>query len=127
MTIYTIDEHMSHIEKWLVTGELDETMLGENFQFTSPFWESNDKQAFLDKFKDPTDYKEKSLSNIVKYDPFIRLKSDDRNYFALVFQYHTKYNIGVDETVLGKVENGLLVELKSIYDLERTKKAHHLK
>lgn len=102
-------------------------MLDENFKFTSPFWKGNDKQAFLDKFKDPTVYKEKSLSNIVKFDPFIQLKSDDGNYFALVFQYHTKYNVRVDETVLGKIENGLLTELKSIYDLEKTKKAHRLK
>lgn len=127
MTTYdTTDKHISHIEKWLVTGELDETLLGENFQFISPFWESNDRKTFLDKFKDPTDYKEKSLSNIIKFDPFIRLKSDDKNYFALVFRYHTKNNVSVDETVIGRVENGLLVELKSIYDLAETKKAHQL-
>jgi len=28
---------------------------------------------------------------------------------------------------LGTIENGMLVELRSIYDLEATKKAHELK
>ena len=34
--------------------------------------------------------------------------------------------VNVISAVLGTVENGLLVELRSIYDLEKTKEAHQL-
>ncbi len=101
-------------------------MLDNDFQFISPFWQSNDKTTFLEKFLDPTEYKEKSLSNILSFDPVIKLKSDDSKYFSIILQYHTKYGITVDEAVLGTIANGLLIELRSIYDLEKTKKAHRL-
>ena len=99
---------------------------GDDFHFISPFWQSNDKDVFLAKFLDPKEYQEKSLSNILRFDPIIKMKSDDHQYFSLIFRYHTKYNVSVDEAVLGIVNNGLLTELRSIYDLEKTKKAHRL-
>lgn len=126
MQKFTIDQIISNTEKWLLTGELNEFMLADNFHFISPFWESNDKNAFIAKFLDPTEYREKSLSNILRFDPIIRLKSDDNRHFSIILQYHTKYGISVDEAVLGTIENGLLIELRSIYDLEKTKQAHRL-
>ena len=63
---------------------------------------------------------------IVDYDPVIDLKSDSGKHFAIIMQYHTKHNISVDEAVLGTIENGLLTEVRSIYDLEKTKLAHKL-
>lgn len=66
------------------------------------------------------------MSNILRFDPIIKLKSDDNEHFSIILQYHTKYGISVDEAVLGTIENGLLLELKSIYDLEKTKMAHRL-
>lgn len=98
----------------------------ENFHFVSPYWQSYDKATFLEKFLDPTEYLQKSLSNILRFDPMFRLKSDDHKNCSIIFQCHTKYDISVDEAVLGTIENGLIVELRSIYDLEKTKQAHHL-
>jgi len=126
MSGFTINQVIDWTEKWLITGELNETMLADNFHFISPFWESNDKDAFTAKFLDPTEYREKSLSNILRFDPIVKLKSDDGRHFSIILQYHTKYGVSVDEAVLGTVENGLLVELRSIYDLEKTKQAHKL-
>lgn len=126
MSKLKIDEIVDAIEKWLVTGELNEFILADDFHFISPFWKSNDKAAFVAKFLDPTEYREKSLSNILKFDPIIKLQSEDKKHFSIILQYHTKYGVSVDEAVLGTVENGLLVELKSIYDLEKTKQAHRL-
>src|SRR3990167_10675859 len=123
---FTLQEIMDSIETWLIKGDLNPAILADNFRFISPFWESNDKNAFLDKFLDPTEYKEKSLSNILRFDPVIKLKSDDHKHFSIILQYHTKYDVSVDEAVLGTVENGLIVELRSIYDLEKTKQAHRL-
>lgn len=117
---------MDCTEKWLVTGELNQTMIANNFHFNSPFWANMDKNAFIAKFLDPTEYIEKSLSNIVGFDFIIKLKSESNKHFSIVLQYHTKYGFSVDEAVLGTVENGLLIELRSIYDLEKTKKAHRL-
>ena len=101
-------------------------MLAENFQFISPFWKGNNKAEFLNKFLDPTEYKKVSLSNITKFDPLLRFKEITGNHFAIILQYHTKNGCHIWETVLGKVDNGLLIELRSIYDLEATKKAHEL-
>lgn len=117
---------MEHTATWLLTGQLFPAMIDDNFQFISPFWKSNDKVAFVEKFLDPTEYQEKSLSNILRFDPVIKLKSDDNKHFSIILQYHTKYGVTVDEAVLGTVENGLLTELRSIYDLEKTKQAHRL-
>ncbi|PIZ04933.1 MAG: hypothetical protein COY58_01650 [Gammaproteobacteria bacterium CG_4_10_14_0_8_um_filter_38_16] len=126
MSKFTINEIIDYTEKWLLTGELKPEILSDNFHFISPFWESNDKNTFISKFLDPKEYFEKSLSNILRFDPIIKLKSDDEKHFTIVLEYHTKYGVSVDEAVLGTIANGLLVELKSIYDLEKTKKAHKL-
>lgn len=126
MSTFTIDQLIDYTEKWLVTGDLNKNILADDFRFISPFWESNDKNAFLAKFLDPTEYREKSLSNILRFAPVIKLKSGDGLYFSIILQYYTKYDISVDEAVLGTIKNGLLIELRSIYDLEKTKKAHRL-
>lgn len=126
MQKFAIDQLMDYTEKWIVTGELNEAMLAHDFHFVSPYWKSYDKSAFLEKFLDPTEYQQKSLSNILRFDPMFKMKSDDHKNFSIVFQYHTKYGISVDEAVLGTIENGLIVELRSIYDLEKTKQAHQL-
>ncbi len=126
MSKFTLDQLLEFIEKWVVTGELNASILADNFHFVSPYWKSYDRSTFLEKFLDPTEYRSKALSNILRFDPMFRLKSDDHKSFALIFQYHTKYGVSVDETVLGVVENGLIVEMRSIYDLERTKQAHRL-
>lgn len=126
MTKFTIDQLIDYTEKWIVTGELNEAMLAKNFHFVSPYWKSYDKSAFLEKFMDSTEYKQKSLSNILHFDPMFRLKSDNHKNFSIIFQYHTKHGLSVDEAVLGTIENGLIVELRAIYDLEKTKQAHRL-
>jgi hypothetical protein len=106
---FTLDVVMEKISTWLTTGEFDSAILSEDFQFFSPF------------------YKDSVLSNIVKFEPVILFKSVDENYFSIILQYHTKNGQSVWETVLGKVdEAGLLVELRSIYDLAATKDALQL-
>lgn len=97
-------------------------MLADNFHFVSPYWKSYDKATFLEKFLDPTEYQEKSLSNILCFDPMLKLKSDDHKNFSILFQHLTKYDFSVDEAVLGTIENGLIVKLRSIYDLEKKNK-----
>jgi len=124
---FTIEEIISLTEAWLVKGNLNADMLAENFQFISPFWKGNNKAEFLSKFLDPTEYKKLSLSNITEFDPLLQFKGLDGKHFSIILQYHTKNGSHVWEAVLGKVENGMLVELRSIYDLEATKKAHELK
>lgn len=54
MPKFTIDQLIDYTEKWVVTGELNEVMLADNFHFVSPYWKSYDKVAFLEKFLDPT-------------------------------------------------------------------------
>ena len=126
MSKFTVDQIIAYTEKWLVTGELNATMLANNFHFISPFWARNNRAAFLAKFLDPTEYRETSLSNIESFDPIIRLKSDDKRHFSIILQYHTKNGMSIDEALLGTVEDGLLFELRSIYDVEATKQAHRL-
>jgi hypothetical protein len=123
---YTQEELMDLTEVWLTTGELDTNMLAEGFQFISPFWKSNDKNDFINTFQKSSDYQDNALSKITKFDPLLKFKGVDEKYFAIVLQYHTKNGCSVYETVLGTVENGLLVELRSIYDLAATKKALQL-
>ncbi len=118
---FTIDTIINYVETWLTTGKLNQEILSDNFHFISPLWESNNKADFIQKFSNPKEYVEKSLSNIDKFDPIIKLKSDDLHYFSIILQYHTKNGLSIDEALLGRVENGLLIELKSIYDLEKTK------
>jgi hypothetical protein len=126
MKNFTIDELLDYTLDWIVTGNLNPAILAESFHFISPFWQSNDRDTFLSKFLDPTEYQEKSLSNIIRFDPIVKMKSDDQQYFSLIFRYHTKYDVSVDEAVFGTINNSLLTELRSIYDLEKTKKAHQL-
>ena len=126
MTKFSIDQIMDYTEKWLVTGELNQTIIADGFHFHSPFWTNMDKKAFIGKFLDPTEYIDKSLSNIVRFEFLIKLKNESNTYFSIILQYHTKYGVSVDEAVLGTVQDGLLVELRSIYDLEKTKQAHRL-
>lgn len=122
-----LEDIINGVEQWLTTGELLSQMLADDFKFISPFWEGNNKQAFLDKFLDPKLYINTSLSNIIKFDPVIQFKSVDcDDKFAIILQYHTKNGNSVYEAVLGEVSNGYLVELRSIYDLNHTKLAHNL-
>lgn len=124
---FSMEKIIELVEKWLITGELNADMLSADFKFVSPFWKSNTKTEFVNKFQDPTVYQEVSLSKIIKFDPLIRLKGLDGKHFAIALQYHTKNGNSVDEVVYGKVsDNGLLTKLHSIYDLEATKKALEL-
>ena len=123
MERFSVEIIMDWVLEWLVSGNLHVEMLSNHFQFTSPFWKTSSKDHFIDKFKNSTTYQETSLANIVKFDPVIKLKGLDGNHFAIVLQYHTKNRHSVYETVLGTVEQGLLTELRSIYDLSETKKA----
>lgn len=122
-SIFTINEMMNLVETWLLTGELNPNILAENFRFTSPFWQGANKSEFLAQFGDPTAYKEVALSKITHFDPVIQLKNSADQHFAIVLQYHTRNGSHVFETVFGTMEKGLLVELRSIYDLDETKKA----
>lgn len=127
LTTTTLAKIVEDIETWLTTGNINPEILAENFKFFSPFWEGNNKAEFLDKFLDPTTYIKNSLSKITKFDPIIKLKNmSDDNGFAIVLQYHTKNGSQVYETVLGIVKEGKLIELRSVYDLNSTKKALEL-
>ena len=123
---YDIDFLIDSVEEWLVKGNLNQNILSSEFTFSSPFWKQADKNEFLDKFLDPTEYIEKSLSNIIKFDPFIRCISIDNSYFTLTLTYHTKNGTSVDEVAVCTIKNGLICRMKTIYDLEETKKAHNL-
>lgn len=123
---FTVEEIINCIETWLIKGDINPAVLADNFQFISPFWKGSNKTEFLDKFLDPTEYKRLSLSNITNFDPVLQFKGLDGKHFSIILQYHTKNGSSVWEAVLGKVEGGMLVELRSIYDLEATKKAHGL-
>ena len=122
-----MEEMIQKICTWLTTGKIDPAILADNFMFSSPYWEGNNKAEFLAKFEDPTQYINVSLSNIIKFDPIIPFKSLDGKYFAIIMQYQSKNCTRVYETVFGKVnDQGLLVELRSIYDLAATEKAHNI-
>lgn len=123
---FTIDEMMDFTEAWLTKGDLNAAMLASNFQFISPFWKSNSRSEFVDKFKNSSAYKENSLSKITKFDPIIKFKSLDEKHFSIILQYYTKNGSRVYEAVLGTIVDGFLVELRSIYDLEATRKALQL-
>jgi hypothetical protein len=118
---FSVSEIMNAIETWLVSGVLNQNIFSDNFQFTSPFWKGANKTEFMIQFGDPKSYQEVALSKITHFDPIIQLKSSDGSYFAIVLQYHTQNGGQVYETVLGRVNDGLLVELRSIYDLDETK------
>ncbi len=120
---FLIDQIIDVIETWLVSGKLNSDVLSDNFQFSSPFWKNANREEFIKQFGDPTSYQETALSKINYFDPVIKLKDTDEKHFAIVLQYHTKNDSHVYETVFGTVENGLLNELRSIYDLDETKRA----
>jgi hypothetical protein len=123
---FTIEEIINLTETWVIKGDLNPDMLAENFQFISPFWKGNNKAEFVSKFLDPTEHIKVSLSNITKFDPLLQFKCLDGKHFSIILQYYTKNGSNVWEAVLGKVEDGKLIELRSIYDLVATKKAHGL-
>ncbi len=123
----SLEQIADFVETWLLEGNIEANMLADNFKFISPFWKGNNKAEFLDKFLDPTTYITTSLSKIIKFDPVIKFKSiSDDNNFAIILQYHTRNGSSVYETVLGTIKDGLLIELRSIYDLDETKKALEL-
>jgi len=126
MNIFSIEDIIGFVEEWLTTGNLNTDLLADNFTFNSPFWKNASKAEFISKFQDPTEYREVSLSKIIKFDPVVRLKELNGEHFAIVLQYHTRNGCHVDEAVLGKISGGLLTELRSIYDLDATKKALEL-
>lgn len=121
---FTIEELIDLTETWITKGDLDCSMLADNFQFISPYWKSNSRAEFIEKFKHSSDYKESILSNIIKFDPISKFKSLDGKQFSIILQYHTKNGCSIYETILGTAVNGMLVELRTIYDLDATKKAH---
>jgi hypothetical protein len=123
---FSIEELIDLTEQWLVTGTLNAEMLGADFQFISPFWQSSSRQEFIDKFQNSSVYQETSLSKIVRFDPVIKFKGYEEEYFSIILQYHTKNNHSVWEAVLGKEKNGHIIELRTIYDLTGTKKALQL-
>lgn len=125
-TFFTLDEIIGEVEKWLTTGIFNPHILAKDFNFSSPFWENSNRDKFVNTFLNSNIYYEKSLVNILSFDPILRLKSDDKSFFTLVLRYHTKYGISVDEAVTGQVKDGQLIKLLSIYDLEKTKLAHRL-
>ena len=120
---FSIEELINFTEIWLIKGDLNPTILADNFQFISPFWESNSRADFIDKFQNSSDYKDKSLSKITKFDPIIKCISGDLRHFSIIVQYYTNNGSSIYEALLGTVADGLLVELRSIYDLEATKRA----
>jgi hypothetical protein len=126
MARFTVEEISNAVELWLVKGDLNCAILADDFSFHSPFWKNSNKIAFIEKFICSTDYKDKALAKIVKFDPIIKFTSIDQSCFSIILQYHTQNGSSVYEAVLGTVANGLLVELRSIYDLEVTKKALEL-
>ena len=127
---FSTNEIMDSVEQWLLTGSVDEarfkTMFATNFEFDSPSWKHANKEDFFKTLVQGTLYYEKGLKAITHFDPIIKLKNSDDTQFSIIIQYHTKNGCSVWETVLGKVEHGLLTELRSIYDLEETKKAHNV-
>ncbi len=112
---------------WFTKGHIDPTVLADNFEFKSPYYKDKNKAEFINEFNNTDFYQKQVLAKIEKFDPLITLKSDDSNYFAIITEYHTYSGHNVYETVLGKLnEDGLLVELRSIYDLQETKEAFQL-
>ena len=124
---FTVDELLNSVETWLVTGKLDPDILASDFHFSSPFWQQTNREQFLAQFADPKVYQETALSNITHFDPLLQFKGVDGQHFAIIMQYHTKNDTHVWETVFGSTSDGLVTEMRSIYDLAETKKAHNIK
>ena len=120
---FSMEELVDHTENWLIKGDLNAAILADNFQFISPFWKSSSRAEFIDKFQNSPEYKDKSLSKITKFDPIIKCSSSDLRHFSIIVQYYTSNGSSIYEALLGTVADGLLIELRSIYDLEATKRA----
>ncbi len=60
---FTIEKIIDLMETWLIKGDLTSAILADNFRFISPFWKSNSRAEFIDKFQNASDYKENVLSN----------------------------------------------------------------
>ncbi len=125
MTQFSIKEILNLTKEWILNGNLNPDILAESFQLISPFWKSNNREEVIEKFQTSNAYRE-VLGNIVHFDPVLDFIGLDGVHFAIIFQYHTKNSSHVFETLLCRVSNGLLVELRSIYDLAETKEAHGL-
>ena len=123
---FEVEQIIDAIKTWLVSGELNSDVLSDHFEFSSPFWKKANRVEFIKQFGDPRAYQETALSKITHFDPVIILKDRNEKYFTIVLQYHTKNDSHVYETVFGIIENGLLIGLRSIYDLEETKQALQL-
>ena len=123
---FSIDDLIDQTVVWLTKGDLNPAILAVNFRFISPFWQSSSRAEFIDKFQNSTDYKDKSLSKITQFDPIIKCSSRDLKNFSIIVQYFTENGSSIYEALLGTVADGLLVELRSIYDLDATKKALEL-
>lgn len=124
--MYSTDEIINDVEAWLVTGKLNTRMLAENFEFNSPFWKQANKDDFIKQFENPAEYQKTALSKITHFDPLIKYKDATQKQFSIILKYHTKNGSHVYESVMGVVENGLLREMRSIYDLNETKVALEL-
>ncbi len=112
---------------WYTKGHIDPTVLADNFLFKSPYYKDKNKAEFIHEFNDTDFYRTKVLAKIKTFDPLVTLKSDGHDYFAIVAEYHTYSGHNVYETIFGKLDSaGLLVELRSIYDLQETKEAFQL-
>ena len=111
------------IKIWLISGDIDTNILSVDFIFESPFWKRATRSEFTNQFSDPTTYKDTALSKIKKFDPVVITISDDKQCFNIFLTYHTLNGCSVNECVFGRVLNGKLVNLISVYDLEETKRA----
>jgi hypothetical protein len=120
-----INETLEKTCDWLMNGAVYPEILAEDFRLISPFHQEQNRSEFLKNFQDKGYYIDRILSNITQFDPIIKLVSESKDYFAIVINYHTKNGHNVWETVLCKLNaQGLLTEIRSIYDLQQTLKAH---
>lgn len=119
-----------HIENWLTTGTIHSDILSPFFQFSSPFWKNANKEQFLNKFKDPQEYIDTSLSKIKYFEPIKQYfsigENDCHSGFSIALRYHTKNGSSVDEVVVCTVKNEQIDSMLSIYDLNTTKHALEL-
>jgi len=53
---FTVEQLLDYTEKWLTSGELNDLILADDFQFISPYWKSNSREEFIAKFQGSQDY-----------------------------------------------------------------------
>jgi hypothetical protein len=121
--MYSIDQLINSVQHWLTVGELDVSILANDFEFNSPFWKKANRAEFIEQFQDPTDYTNTALAKIIKFDPIVRCVSEDKNYFTITLTYHTRNDHSVTEVIHCRVNDGLIQKMVSIYDLAETKAA----